>query len=78
MRELAEMQGFVRYLEEARKLQECERDEAERERDGWKKYEAAVDAKMSAQVNLAMYFILALNAVACVAVTVIQLIRWLL
>lgn len=78
LRALAEMQGFVRYYEQARELQERERDEAERERDAWKKYEAAVDAKLGAQRKLAMYFVLALNVVTFVAVIVVQLIRWLL
>jgi len=72
------MQGFVRYYKEARELQERERDEAERERDAWKKYEAAMDAKLFVQAKLAVYSVLALSAVACIAVAVVQLIRWLL
>jgi hypothetical protein len=78
LRALAEMQGFVRYYEQARELRERERDEAERERDAWKKYEAAIDAKLGAQRKLVLYFILALNAITFFAVIVVQLIRWFL
>jgi hypothetical protein len=78
LRALAERQGFVRYLEQARQLQERQRDEAERELDAWKKFEAAVEAKLSIQAKLTMYFMLALNSVACIGMVLFHLIRWLL
>jgi hypothetical protein len=77
LRALAEMQGFVRYYEQARELQERERDEAECERDAWEKYEAAMDAKLSAQEKLAGHFVIVLSALVCLAAALVELIRWL-
>lgn len=78
LRALAEQQGFVRYYEESRKLQERERDEKERERDAWNKYVAAVEAKLGAQRTLLGYAILALNGITMLAVGIVYLVRWLL
>lgn len=78
LRALAEAQGFVRYARQARELQEQQRDEMERERDAWAKYEAAVNAKLGSQKTLALYSMLALSAATFIFFVVVQLIRWFL
>jgi len=77
LRALAEMQSFVRYEEQARELQERERDEAERERDAWKKYEAAMDAKLLIQEKLAMSVMVRVSSVVFIVAVLVELIRWL-
>jgi hypothetical protein len=78
LRALAEAHGFVRYAQQARELQEQQRDEMERERDAWAKYEAAVNAKLGLQKTLALYFMLALSVATFIFFVVVQLIRWFL
>jgi len=75
---LIEMEGFVRYAKEARELQERERDEAEREREAWEKYEAAVEATITVKERLSLYFVISLGFFVSVVVMVVELMRGLL
>lgn len=78
LRELAQIQGFVRYARQARELQEEHRDEMERERDAWEKYAAALRAKLDSQKIVLLGFMIVLSMATIVFIVVVQLIRWFL
>lgn len=77
LRALAELQGFIRYEEEACKLEEERQQAEERRAKAWEGYADAADTRLRAEERLGRDFLVVLNTVAWVIIAVVFLIRGL-
>lgn len=75
---LLQAKNLVRYAKEAREIEEGWREEEERRLDVWRKYEAAIQAKLRTQNRVALWILLIANVVAMLGISLLFLIRWLL
>ncbi|HUC08152.1 MAG TPA: hypothetical protein VMR96_08680 [Solirubrobacterales bacterium] len=75
---LLQAKSLIRYAKEAREVEEGWREEEERRLDVWRKYEAAIEAKVRTQNRVMLWALLVANFVAAFSISLFCLIRGLL